>query len=154
MEVVILRSADDVGNLVADAIQSLVASKSTAVLGVATGSSPLPTYAALVERCRRGSLSFAHARAFLLDEYIGLPSGHPQSYLTFIEEHFSGLVDFADDAVRGPDGMATDIDAACHEYEMAIAASGGIALQLLGIGSDGHVGFNEPISSLASRTRV
>src|SRR3954471_17799935 len=103
MEVVILPSADDVGNLVADAIQSLVASKSTAVLGVATGSSPLPAYAALVERCRRGSLSFAHARAFLLDKYIGFLSGHPRFSLTFMGEHLSAFVDFADAAVRGPE---------------------------------------------------
>jgi len=147
-------TADDVAELVADAIQSLVTRKPTAVLGVATGSSPVPTYAALAARYRRGLLSFADARAFLLDEYIGLPAGHPQSYRAFIEDNFAALVDFPEGAVCGPDGMASDIEAACHDYEVAIADSGGIDLQLLGIGSDGHVGFNEPISSLASRTRV
>src|SRR3954470_3742288 len=154
MEVVILPSPDDVARLVADAIQSLIAAKRDAVLGLATGSSPLPTYRELIDRCRAGSLTFAGARAFLLDEYIGLPAEHPQSYRTFIEQNFTGLVDFAADAVRGPDGTSPDVDAACDEYERAISDSGGIDLQLLGIGSDGHVGFNEPISSFASRTRV
>jgi glucosamine-6-phosphate deaminase len=154
MEVVILPSAADVARLVADTIQELLRAKPAAVLGLATGSSPVPTYAELVERHKRGEISFGSARAFLLDEYIGLPRGHPQSYQAFIEENFSGLVDFAPGAVQGPDGSAADIGAACADYEAAIEASGGIDVQLLGIGTDGHVGFNEPISSLSSRTRV
>jgi glucosamine-6-phosphate deaminase len=154
VEVVILPSPPDVARLVADAIQEVVRTKSNVVLGLATGSSPLPTYGELVERHGRGELSFASTRAFLLDEYIGLPDGHPQSYRAFIDAEFTGLVDFAPGSVHGPNGTAADVEAACREYEDEIAASGGIDLQLLGIGTDGHVGFNEPISSLSSRTRV
>ncbi len=95
-----------------------------------------------------------HARAFLLDEYVGLDPSRRQSYRRFIEDHLSGLVDFAADAVVGPDGMAADLDAACAAYEEAIRDAGGVDLQLLGVGSDGHIGFNEPSSSLASRTRL
>jgi glucosamine-6-phosphate deaminase len=124
------------------------------VLGLATGSSPLATYAELIERHRAGRISFATASAFLLDEYIGLPDAHPQSYRAVIEQQFTGAVDFAPNAVHSPDGSASDLPAACAAYEAAIRAAGGIDLQLLGIGSDGHVGFNEPISSLSSRTRV
>ena len=154
MEVVIQPSAADVARVVADAVEALLRRKPNAVLGLATGSSPLATYAELVERQRAGRISFATARGFLLDEYIGLPVGHPQSYRSVIERCFSGLVDFAPGAVQSPDGSAADIPAECVAYEAAIRVAGGIDLQLLGIGGDGHVGFNEPISSLSSRTRV
>jgi glucosamine-6-phosphate deaminase len=157
MEVVIVpggRAAEPIGGLVADAIEFLLRSKQAPVLGLATGSSPLPVYAELVRRHREGRVSFAHARAFLLDEYVGLDPSRPQSYRRFIDDHIGGLVDFADDAVAGPDAMAEDLDAACAAYERAIREAGGVDLQLLGIGRDGHIGFNEPSSSLASRTRL
>lgn len=159
MEVVILPNSNDVAHTVADVIERLLVRKPRAVLGLATGTSPLGTYAELIVRHRAGRLSFAGSRAFLLDEYIGLRHDHPASYHTFIRDHFTGLVDFAVDAVLGPPGEvdpAVDggIEAACRDYEAAIAASGGVDVQLLGIGTDGHVGFNEPTSSLASRTRV
>lgn len=154
MEVVIVASAEEAGRLVADAIQRLVATTPSPVLGLATGSSPLPIYAELVRRHRIGAMSFASASAFLLDEYVGLPVDHPQSYRRFIREHFDGLVDFRAGAVQGPDGAATDLIAECAAYEEAIRGSGGVDLQLLGIGGDGHIGFNEPTSSLASRTRL
>jgi glucosamine-6-phosphate deaminase len=124
------------------------------VLGLATGSSPLGVYAELVQRHRAGAISFRDVRAFLLDEYIGLPVGHPESYRAFIDRHFSALVDIASDHVHVPDGAAADVPAACRAYEEAMRAAGGVDLQLLGVGTDGHLGFNEPISSLASRTRV
>lgn len=154
MEVVIQPSAAEVANVVADAVEALLHRKPDAVLGLATGSSPLATYTELIARHRAGRISFASARGFLLDEYIGLPDGHPQSYRSVIARHFTGSVDFAGDAVQSPDGAAADIPAACLAYEAAIHAAGGVDLQVLGIGGDGHVGFNEPISSLASRTRV
>ena len=124
------------------------------MLGLATGSSPLPVYDELVRRCADGRISFSRATAFLLDEYIGLPAGHPESYRAVIDRTFTGLVDFAAGAVHVPDGTAADVEAACRAYEDAIAAAGGVDLQLLGIGRDGHIGFNEPSSSLGSRTRV
>ncbi len=154
MEIVIQPTPADVARLVADAVQALIDRKPDAALGLATGSSPLATYAELIERNRSGRISFVRARAFLLDEYIGLPEGHPQSYRSVIERQFTGAVDLVPGRVRGPDGGADDLPAACAAYEYEIRASGGIDLQLLGIGGDGHVGFNEPISSLQSRTRV
>ena len=154
MEVVILPDADAVAVFVADCIQQLVAAHPQAVLGLATGSSPLGAYAELVRRHRAGEISFRDVRAFLLDEYIGLPPDHPQSYRSFIDRNFTGLVDIAPGNVHVPDGAADDVAAACLAYEADIAAAGGVDLQLLGVGTDGHLGFNEPTSSLASRTRV
>jgi glucosamine-6-phosphate deaminase len=154
VEVVIRRDAADVAAFVADIIERLISSSPAAVLGLATGSSPLGVYGELVRRHRSGALSFGRVSAFLLDEYIGLPPGHPATYRAFIEQHFSGLVDIPPDSVHVPNGAAADVDAACADYEAQIRAAGGVDLQLLGIGGDGHVGFNEPTSSLASRTRV
>lgn len=154
MEVVIVPDATIGAGLVADAVVDLVHRRPDAVLGLATGSSPLPLYDELVRRCEAGAVSFERARAFCLDEYVGLPAGHPQSYRSVIERAFTGRVDLAPEAVGAPDGCATDLPAACAAYERAIADAGGIDLQLLGIGSDGHIGFNEPGSSLGSRTRL
>ena len=154
MEVVIQHDPEAVATLVADVIARLVFSKPNAVLGLATGSSPLGVYSELVRRHRAGELTFGRTTAFLLDEYIGLSPDHPQSYRAFIERHFSALVDIDPQRVHVPDGAAQDIEAACADYEMQIGKAGGIDLQLLGIGADGHLGFNEPTSSLASRTRV
>jgi glucosamine-6-phosphate deaminase len=154
VEVVVLPDDAQRAELVAGAIADLLRRKPFAVLGLATGSSPSPVYEALVQRYTRGDVSFAHARAFTLDEYIGLPPGHPQAYRQVIDRELVSRVDFADGYVHGPDGAAGDVPAACAQYERDIVDSGGIDLQLLGIGTDGHLGFNEPGSSLASRTRV
>lgn len=154
MEVVICSDVVDAGSRAADAIERLVLDKSHAVLGVATGSSPLAVYAELGRRVRAGRLSLAEASAFMLDEYVGLPADHPERYRNVIEREFVAEVDIDPDRVHGPDGLAADIPAACVAYEQAIAAAGGVDLQLLGIGTDGHIAFNEPGSSLASRTRI
>lgn len=154
MEVVILRDAAAIGTMAADAIGTLLDRKPAAVLGLATGSSPLAIYDELAARCDAGSISFRQARGFTLDEYVGLPADHPERYRTVIDTVFVSRVDFAPGAVAGPDGLATDIPAACAEYEDAIRQAGGVDLQILGIGTDGHIGFNEPGSSLASRTRI
>ncbi|MCW2997704.1 MAG: glucosamine-6-phosphate deaminase [Solirubrobacterales bacterium] len=156
MEVVILPDADAVARFVADSIEHLLSARPNPVLGLATGSSPLGTYAELVRRHRAGVITFAAATAFLLDEYIGLPVGHPESYRAFIETHFAGQVDIDPRNVHVPGGTAVGaaLDKACAQYEADIRAAGGVDLQLLGIGADGHLGFNEPTSSLASRTRI
>ena len=154
MEVIILRDAAEIGNAAADAIESLVARKPEAVLGLATGSSPLSIYDELAARCAAGRMSFSKAKGFTLDEYVGLPPDHPERYRNVIDTVFVSRVDFAPGAVAGPDGLASDIPTACAAYEDAIRAAGGIDLQILGIGTDGHIGFNEPGSSLASRTRI
>jgi glucosamine-6-phosphate deaminase len=154
MEVVILAGAEEIGGVAADAIGALLGRTPAAVLGLATGSSPLAIYDELAARCDAGVISFANARGFTLDEYVGLPADHPERYRTVIENVFVSRVDFAPGAVQGPDGLATDIPAACAAYENAIREAGGVDLQILGIGTDGHVAFNEPGSSLASRTRI
>jgi glucosamine-6-phosphate deaminase len=154
VEVVIVAGRDEAGALVGEAVAALLDRRPRAVLGLATGSSPVPVYRDLVRRHAAGTLSLAGARAFLLDEYVGLPRRHAQGYRTFITRELERHVDLRPDAVQGPDAWADDLIAACDAYERAIAGTGGVDLQLLGIGTDGHVGFNEPGSSLASRTRI
>ncbi|WP_209326181.1 glucosamine-6-phosphate deaminase [Brevibacterium renqingii] len=153
MEVVI---ADDqtLAMLAADAIERLLRTEAAPVLGLATGSSPLRIYDELTRRHEQDGLSFSHAQAFMLDEYVGLAADHPERYRNVIETEIGSRVDFGPGAVHGPDGLAEDLDAASADYERAIAEAGGIDLQILGIGTDGHVAFNEPGSSLSSRTRV
>lgn len=152
MEVVIDRP-DVLAGLAADAIEAVVRRSPEAVLGLATGSSPLAVYDELARRHAAG-LSFARVRGFLLDEYVGLPPGHPEGYRAVIERDVVSRLDVPSTAVSGPDGGAADLAAACADYERAIVEAGGVDLQILGIGTDGHVAFNEPGSSLASRTRV
>jgi glucosamine-6-phosphate deaminase len=154
MEVVILQDAEEIGGIAADAIEALLSRKPAAVLGLATGSSPLAIYDELATRCEAGQISFRQARGFILDEYVGLPADHPQRYRNVIDTEFVSRVDFAPGAVQGPDGLAADIPAACAAYEDAIREAGGVDLQILGIGTDGHIAFNEPGSSLGSRTRI
>jgi len=149
-----MAARDELARLAAGAVGSLLQTRPSAVLGLATGSSPLPIYDELVRLHLEQGLSFAEARAFTLDEYVGLPLEHPQRYRNVIGHELTERVDFQPGAVQGPDGLAEDLVAACASYEEAIAASGGVDLQILGIGTDGHVGFNEPGSSLASRTRI
>ena len=153
MEVVIA-PAERLAVLAADAVEAVVRSGPGAVLGLATGSSPLKVYDELVRRHVHDGLSFAGVRAFMLDEYVGLPVDHPQRYRNVIETEIASRVDFAPGAVQGPDGNAQDLVAACAAYEESIAGAGGVDLQILGIGTDGHIAFNEPGSSLASRTRI
>jgi glucosamine-6-phosphate deaminase len=154
VEVVIVPGPDAAGALVGGAIAALIERRPPAVLGLATGSSPLAVYRDIARRHAAGGLSLAATRAFLLDEYIGLPRGHTEGYRTFIARELEQHVDLRPGAVEGPDAWADDLLASCEDYEGAIAAAGGVDLQLLGIGTDGHIGFNEPGSSLASRTRI
>lgn len=157
MEVVIESSVEVLAGLAADAVERLVrgadSSGRAPVLGLATGSSPLAVYDELVRRHEAG-LSFAEVKGFLLDEYVGLPAGHPEGYRTVIERELVSRVDLDPAAVLGPDGAASDLVAGCAAYEAAMREAGGVDLQILGIGTDGHVAFNEPGSSLASRTRI
>jgi glucosamine-6-phosphate deaminase len=124
------------------------------VLGLPTGSSPLGTYKELIELHRAGKLSFANVVTFNMDEYVGLAEDHPQSYHRFMWDNFFNHVDIQRKNVHILDGMAKDLEAECRSYEEAIAAVGGIELFLGGMGADGHIAFNEPGSSLHSRTRI
>lgn len=135
-------------------MSSVVRAKPGAVLGLATGSTPLELYQALIRKHRTGDLDFACCQSFNLDEYVGLGPEHPASYRRYMQENLLAGINIPRDQTHLPDGLATDIPAHCAEYEEAIVRAGGIDLQLLGLGRDGHIGFNEPTSSLASRTRI
>mgnify|MGYP002724371095 FL=1 len=154
MKIAVLSSTSDIASVAADMYTDLLNKKPDAVIGLATGSSPLPVYDELVKRYEAGQVSFAGATAFLLDEYVGLPSDHPETYRNFIDRVFVSRVNFAPGAVNGPDGSAKDPLAAAAAYEQAIRDSGGIDLQILGIGTDGHIAFNEPGGSLSSLTHT
>ncbi len=132
-------------------ICSQVRRQPESVLGLATGNTMIPLYARLVEEHRRG-LDCSRVRTFNLDEYVGLSPDHPSSYAHYMNEHFFEHVALADSQL--PRGLATNLEEHCLEYEQAIAQAGGIDLQLLGLGQNGHIGFNEPTSSLSSNTRV
>jgi len=153
MEVVIVPTADDAARVVAGVVIRLVTAR-PAVLGLATGSSPLGTYRRIVDEHRAGRVSFAACDAVLLDEYVGLAPDHPETYRAVIRRDFTDHIDLAPERLHGPDVWAADLPAACARYDGLLAGLGGVDLQLLGIGADGHVGFNEPGSSLRSRTRV
>jgi len=154
VEVVIVPSADVAAAVVAGVLAGVLATRPAPVLGLATGSSPLAAYRRLIAAYEQGELSFGHASAVLLDEYIGLPVDHPEAYRAFIRRELVDRVDLPHERLFGPDVHADDLAAACQNYDQLISDLGGVDVQLLGIGSDGHVGFNEPGSSLASRTRV
>lgn len=149
-EVVIVGSPDEAGEIAAGLIAELVAGKPDAVLGLATGSTPLPVWAAL----RRRRLDLATVRGFALDEYLGLPPGHPESYRAVIAREVVEPLGLDPARVRVPGDDGGPLETAGARYEAAIREAGGVDLQILGIGRTGHIGFNEPGSSLASRTRV
>jgi glucosamine-6-phosphate deaminase len=154
MEVIILPSATDAALTAARVVARLVRGQPRAVLGLATGETFRPVYADLVRAHREEGLDFSGVSTFNLDEYVGVDDAHPASYRRYMQESLFGRVNLRPDRTRLPDGLAADVDAACAAYEEAIRAAGGIDLQLVGLGADGHIGFNEPTSSLASRTRV
>lgn len=154
MDVIISTGPDEAAVYAADTIEGLLRTKPNAVLGLATGSSPVSIYRELGRRVDAGTLSLAAASAFMLDEYVGLPASHPQRYRNVIRHEFVELVDMEDQRVYGPDTLSSDLEDAAAKYENAIRESGGIDLQILGLGADGHIAFNEPSSSLASRTRI
>ncbi|MER6561684.1 glucosamine-6-phosphate deaminase [Streptomyces sp. NPDC001027] len=154
MEVVIVADARSGGEIIAEAMAQLLRRKPDALLGVATGSTPLPVYEALAAQVRAGAVDTARARIAQLDEYVGLPAEHPESYRSVLRREVLEPLGVKMEAFLGPDGTAEDVQAACEAYDRALAAAGGVDLQLLGIGTDGHIGFNEPCSSLRSRTRI
>lgn len=153
VEVIICPDEQSVGRVAASRIAEALSHRAAPVMGLATGSSPLGTYAALKERVDFGTLDLSNATFFALDEYLGLASDDPNSYAETIRTTFTAPLGIDPARVHVPHGDAEDVDAACAAYEEAIAAAGGIDAQILGIGSNGHIGFNEPGSSFDSRTR-
>ena len=154
MEVIIQPNEREATRAAGARIAKLLRTEPSAVLGLATGHSQLGVYKELVRMHRDEDLDFSRATTFNLDEYIGLDPEHPGSFRHYMQEHLFGRVNLAAERTHIPDGKATDVAAHCAAYEESIADAGGIDLQLLGIGVDGHIGFNEPSSSLSSRTRI
>lgn len=144
MQTHVFKTAQQVGRAAATLIAAQLLRKPESVLGLATGSTPLPTYQALIDMYRFGMLDFSHAVSYNLDEYVGLDPLHPCSYHAFMQENLFSQINIRPEHVHIPDGSAADISAAARAYDAAIAAAGGIDLQLLGIGRNGHIGFNEP----------
>lgn len=154
MEIIIKATVADAQQEAARIFRRQIREKPESVLGMATGSTPIGVYALLVEMHKRGEIDFSLVRTFNLDEYVGLAPGHAGSYRRFMQEHLFGKVNIRQENTHVPDGLAKDVAAHCTEYEQDIRTAGGIDLQLLGVSRDGHIGFNEPSSSLASRTRI
>lgn len=154
MLLIIQETYDKLSKATANIVADRIRRKPNLVLGLATGSTPLGLYKELVRMHKSEGLSFAKVTTFNLDEYIGLPRTHDQSYFYFMWENFLKHVDVDPRFIHVPDGMAPDIDAHCEWYESEIVRYGGIDVQILGIGANGHIAFNEPGSSLGSRTRI
>lgn len=150
MEIFVVPDAAGTGAVAAGILAAVIRSKPDAVLGVATGSSPIPVYEALAEH----RLDLSRVRAFALDEYVGLPAGHPQSYAEVVRREVTERLGLDPALVSVPAGGADDPHRAADLYDAAIRAGGGVDVQILGIGHNGHIAFNEPGSELDSRTRV
>jgi len=154
MEVDISKTYDELSRKAANVIADVLNAKPNAVLGMATGSSPLGLYQELVRMHREEGLNFSQVTTFNLDEYVGLPVTHKQSYHYFMHENFFKHVNIPRENIHIPSGTTRNYRAFCEWYESRIKSCGGIDVQILGIGSDGHIAFNEPTSSLTSRTRL
>ncbi len=153
MEVIIQPTAQDAVNLTARLMADQLRQRPDLVFGLATGATMEAVYAELVRMCHEENLDFASAKSFNLDEYIGLAPEDKNSYRYYMNHHLFNHINIKKSNTHLPNGMTSDIPGEGARYEAAIQAAGGIDLQLLGIGQDGHIGFNEPLSSLSSRTR-
>lgn len=159
MRIVIKKDPKEVGQWVAEyVIRKIKEANPTKekpfVMGLPTGSSPIPVYKELITRHKAGKISFQNVVTFNMDEYVGLPEGHPESYHYFMYENLFNYIDIPRENINILDGNANDLESECAKFEKKIAKYGGIDLFLGGIGPDGHIAFNEPGSSLTSRTRL
>ena len=154
MDVVIRPTAGMAAELAARVIARELRKNPRMIMGLASGNTMESVYARLVQMHREEGLDFSMCRTFNLDEYIGLPVNHVNSYRHYMNRHLFSRVNINLQNTHLPDGMATDLHSECSRYEQLIATHGGIDLQLLGIGKNGHLGFNEPLSAFRSRTRV
>ncbi len=159
MKVVIKETSQNVAQWAANHIVAQINKKAALtdapfVLGLPTGSTPLATYKALIEKHRAGEVSFSNVVTFNMDEYVGLAEEHPESYHSFMWNNFFKHIDIKPENVHILNGNAEDVEKECADYEAAIVAAGGIDLFMGGVGEDGHIAFNEPFSSLTSRTRI
>jgi glucosamine-6-phosphate deaminase len=154
MEIIIQPDSQQASQVAARIIARLVRGKPHSVIGFATGNTPLQLYKNLVRMHREEGLDFGGVATFNLDEYVGVPPAHPSSFHSYMWAHLFSQLDIPNNRINIPDGLAADIPAVCRNYEQSIKSAGGIDVQILGIGTNGHLGFNEPSSSLYSRTRI
>ncbi len=154
MEIIIKADYDEICSEAYQIIFHKWQRKKNIVLGLATGRTPLGVYVKLIDSYKQGDIDFSETRAFSLDEYLGLKEDHPQSFAAYMKKNLYGQINIREDNIHGLHGLPEDIDEHCQQYEASIKSVGGIDIQLLGIGENGHIGFNEPSSSLASRTRA
>ncbi|MED4907920.1 glucosamine-6-phosphate deaminase [Brevibacillus centrosporus] len=154
MKLVIVKDYNDMSKQAAKLIAEEVTRNPKTVLGLATGGTPVGMYRELVSLHQQDGVDFSQAQSFNLDEYVGLPSLHPQSYRTYMNENLFAHINLPEEKTHVPQGDAEDLEAECKRYEQAIAQAGGIDIQVLGIGNNGHIGFNEPGSTKDTTTRV
>ena len=154
MQIIIQDSYEQMSRAAAQEVANIVNLNPTAVLGLATGSTPIGLYQELIRMHREEGLDFSRVTTFNLDEYVGLPRNHKQSYHYFMQENLFKHINVPEQNIHIPSGTTQNHEAFCEWYERRIVECGGIDLQILGIGSDGHIAFNEPSSSLGSRTRI
>ena len=154
MEIIIQPDSPQASQTAARIVARHVREKPHAVLGFATGNTPLQLYRNLVRMHLESGLDFSDVTSFNLDEYIGVPPAHPSSLHSYMWANLFSHINMPKERINIPDGLAVDIPAACRKYEQAIHSAGGIDVQVLGLGTNGHIGFNEPSSSLSSRTRI
>lgn len=154
VKLVIVKDYNDMSKQAAKLIAEEVTRNPQTVLGLATGGTPVGMYRELVSLHKQDGVDFSQAQSFNLDEYVGLPSHHPQSYRTYMNENLFSHINLPAEKTHVPQGDAEDLEAECKRYEQAIAEAGGIDIQVLGIGNNGHIGFNEPGSTKDTTTRV
>lgn len=154
MEVIRVKDYDEMSEKACAFVTERLKQRNDLVMGFATGSTPEGLYQRLIEKYRKQEITFKDVVSFNLDEYIGLDKDHPNSYYYFMREKLFDHVDISFDNVNIPNGVASDLEAECQAFEAKIKQAGGIELQILGIGGNGHIGFNEPGTPFTSRTQV
>ncbi len=152
IKIVYAKTKDEAGKLAAGLVYDVVSNKPNATLGLATGSSPLGMYAEMIKMCKEGKLSFKNVKTVNLDEYVGLSADHDQSYAYFMRNNLFYHIDIDLANTNLPNGLAADAVAECKRYDDVVASMGGVDLQVLGIGNNGHIGFNEPADSFSNGT--
>ncbi|MFH1824154.1 MAG: glucosamine-6-phosphate deaminase [Candidatus Firestonebacteria bacterium] len=154
MEVIVKENVEEMSKLGAEIVAEVLNGKKSPVLGLATGSTPVKMYKELIRMNKEGKMDFSNVRSFNLDEYVGVEESHSQSYHYFMWENLFKHINIKKENTNVPNGIAEDIPEACKLYEEKIIKCGGVDIQVLGIGSNGHIAFNEPGSSSSSRTRI
>lgn len=154
MEIIVCKDNNELSSKAAELVGDTLYQKENPILGLATGSTPERLYEILIENNKQGDITFEHAASFNLDEYVGLAGTDPNSYRYFMDEHLFNHIDIKKERTHIPDGLSKDMEAACKNYEEQIKSAGQVDLQILGLGLNGHIGFNEPGTDFAGRTRV